>query len=52
MRLRLSTVAEIEAWARKDGVSLKLMVCRALAAYGLKLAPADLEDGTPRRRAA
>ena len=52
MRLRLSTVGEIEARARQEGVSLKLMVCRALAAYGLQVAPADLEDGTPRRRAA
>jgi hypothetical protein len=52
MRLRLSTVTEIEARARQEGVSLKLMVCRALAAYGLQVAPADLEDGTPRRRAA
>jgi hypothetical protein len=52
MRLRLSTVAEIEARARQEGVSLKLMVCRALAAYGLQVASADLEDGTPRRRMA
>lgn len=50
MRLRLSTIVQIEARARQEGASLKLMVCRALAAYGLKVAPADLEDGTPRRR--
>jgi hypothetical protein len=35
---------EIEARARREGVSLKLMMCRALAAYGLQVAPADLED--------
>ena len=51
-RLRLSSIASIEARARKDGVSLKLIMCRALEAYGVKMAAADLEDGTPRRRAA
>jgi hypothetical protein len=39
-----------EAWERKDGISLKLAVCPALAAHGIKMASADLEDGTPRRR--
>jgi hypothetical protein len=52
MRLRLSSIAKIEARARQDGVSLKLVVSRALATYGIEMAPADLEDGTPRRRAA
>lgn len=51
-RMRLSSIAEIEARARQDGVSLKLVLCRALEAYGIRMAPADLEDGTPRRRAA
>ena len=51
-RLRLSSVAEIEARARQDGVSLKLVMCRALEAYGVKMAPADREDGTRRRRMA
>ena len=51
-RLRLSSIASIEARARQDGVSLKLVMCRALEAYGIKMAPADLEDGTPRRRMA
>jgi hypothetical protein len=52
MRLRLSSIASIEARARQDGVSLKLVVSRALEAYGIKMAATDLEDGTPRRRAA
>jgi len=52
VRLRLSSIREIEARARQDGVSLKLVLCRALEAYGVAMAPADLEDGTPRRRAA
>jgi len=51
-RMRLTSIAEIEARARRDGISLKLVLCRALEAYGVKMAPADLEDGTPRRRAA
>ena len=51
-RLRASTVAAIEAKARAEGTSLKLVICRALAAAGVEVAPGDLEDGTPRRRAA
>lgn len=51
-RLRLSSIASIEARARQDGVSLKLVMCRALQAYGIKMAATDLEDGTPRRKAA
>ena len=51
-RLRLSSLASIEARAREDGVSLKLVMCRALEAYGVKMGAADLEDGSPRRRAA
>ena len=51
-RLRLSSIAAVEARAREDGVSLKLVMCRALEAYGVKMAAADLEDGTPRRRMA
>jgi hypothetical protein len=46
-RLRLSSIASIEARAREDGVSLKLVMCRALEAYGIKMAPADLGGGTP-----
>lgn len=51
-RMRLSSIAAIEARARQDGISLKLVLCRALEAYGIEMAAADLEDGTPRRRAA
>ena len=51
-RMRFSSIAQIEARARQDGISLKLVLCRALEAYGIKMSPADLEDGTPRRRAA
>jgi len=52
MRLRTSTIAAIEARAKADGATLKQVICRALADAGIAVAPADLEDGTPRRRAA
>jgi hypothetical protein len=51
-RLRASTIAAIEARARAEGVTLKQVICRALSNAGIEVAPADLEDGTPRRRAA
>jgi hypothetical protein len=51
-RLRASTIAAIEARARADGATLKQVICRALADAGIAVAPADLEDGTPRPRAA
>ena len=52
MRLRTSTVAAIEARARTEGATLKQVICRALFHAGIAVAPADLRDGTPRRRAA
>jgi hypothetical protein len=51
-RLRASTIAAIEARARAEGATLKQVICRALAEAGIAVAPADLEDGTPRRRMA
>ena len=51
-RLRTSTIAAIEARARAEGATLKQVICRALFDAGIAVAPADLEDGTPRRRAA
>jgi hypothetical protein len=51
-RLRASTIAAIEVRARTDGSTLKQVICRALADAGIDVAAADLEDGTPRRRAA
>ena len=51
-RLRASTIAAIEARARAEGATLKQVICRALAEAGIAVAPADLEDGTPRRRTA
>lgn len=51
-RFRASTIAALEAEAKRQGVSMKLVITKALAAAGIAVAPADLEDGTPRRRAA
>lgn len=51
-RLKASTLAAIEARARAEGATLKQVICRALADAGIAVAPADLEDGTPRRRTA
>src|SRR3954452_5626798 len=51
-RLRASTVAALEARAREEGTSMKAIICRGLAELGVNVAPADLEDGTPRRQRA
>ena len=47
-RLRTSTIAAIEARARAEGATLKQVICRALFDAGIAVAPADLQDGTPR----
>lgn len=50
LRLRSSTVLALTARAKAEGLTQKQLVCRALAASGIVVAPADLEDRTPRRR--
>lgn len=50
LRLRSSTVAAITTQARERKLTQKQLVCRALAAAGIAVAAADLEDRTPRRR--
>lgn len=50
MRLRGITIAAVTEAARARGMTIKQVVCRALADAGIKVAPADLEDRTPRRR--
>jgi hypothetical protein len=52
MRLKSGTLSAIETSARREGVTLKQRIMRALAADGIEVVPTDLEDGTPRRRAA
>lgn len=50
LRVRQSTIAAIENAARKQGLTLKQVVTQALQTAGVQVAPADLEDRTPRRR--
>jgi hypothetical protein len=50
LRLRSSTVLALTAKAKAEGLTQKQLVCRALAESGVAVAPADLEDRTPRRR--
>lgn len=52
MRLKASTLAAIEAAARQEGATLKQRIMRAVERDGIEVAASDLEDGTPRRRAA
>ena len=50
LRVRESTIAALTAAARGRGLTMKQLVCQALAGAGVEVAPADLEDRTPRRR--
>ena len=50
LRLRRSTVNALAAKAHSEGLTQKQVVCHALAASGIAVAPADLEDRTPRRK--
>ena len=50
LRLRNSTVLSLAIYAKAHGLTQKQAVCRALAASGVIVAPADLEDRTPRRQ--
>jgi hypothetical protein len=49
MRLRETSVSAITAAAKARGMTIKQLIARALADSGVALAPADLEDRTPRR---
>lgn len=50
MRLRASTIEGVSQAARARGLTIKQVVCQALAEAGIQVAPADLEDRTPKRR--
>jgi hypothetical protein len=52
LRVRWSTIEALTANAHERGLTMKQVVCQALAAAGISVAPADLEDRTPRRGAA
>jgi hypothetical protein len=50
LRVRVSTIDALMAAAREHGLTMKQVVCQALSEAGVLVAPADLEDRTPRRR--
>ena len=50
LRMRSTTVEALMAVAHERGLTMKQVVCQALAAAGVPVAPADLEDRTPRRK--
>jgi predicted DNA binding CopG/RHH family protein len=50
LRLRKSSLAAIAARAQEQGMTLKQVICHALAGAGVGVADSDLEDRTPRRR--
>ena len=50
LRLRSSTVTALVTAAQGRGLTMKQVVCQALEAAGIAVAPSDLEDRTPRRR--
>ncbi len=50
LRVRTSTVNALAAAAQERGLTMKQVVCQALESAGVAVAPADLEDRTPRRK--
>ena len=50
MRLRETTISAIMTTAKERKLTIKQLVAHALADAGVAVAPADLEDRTPRRR--
>jgi len=52
LRLREATIAALTAAARQRGQTIKQVVTYALVDAGVAVAPADLEDRTPRRKGA
>jgi hypothetical protein len=50
LRVRISTIEALVDAAKGRGLTMKQVVCHALDAAGVKVAAADLEDRTPRRR--
>jgi hypothetical protein len=50
LRVRSTTIDALTAVARERGLTMKQVVCHALADAGVSVASADLEDRTPRRK--
>ncbi len=51
LRVQIALADAIAEAAEAEGTTQKVIITRALAAAGFNVAPADLEDRTPRRRA-
>ncbi len=50
LRMRQSTVTALLAAAKARGVTMKQLVAEGIQSLGIEVAPADLEDRTPRRK--
>jgi hypothetical protein len=50
VRIQSDTLAGITTRARDHGLTIKQVICGALANAGVNVNPLDLEDRTPRRR--
>jgi hypothetical protein len=50
MRLRETSINAILATAKSRGLTMKQLITQALVENGVAIAPADLEDRTPRRK--
>jgi hypothetical protein len=50
MRLRQTSLNAITSTAKTRGLTIKQLIAQSLADAGVAIAPADLEDRTPRRR--
>jgi hypothetical protein len=50
LRMRQSTVTALLAAAKARGVTMKQLIAEGIRSLGIEVAPADLEDRTPRRK--
>jgi hypothetical protein len=50
LRVRTSTIEALMGVATHKGLTMKQVVCHALQAAGVAVAPSDLEDRTPKRK--
>ena len=50
LRMRQSTVSALTVAAKARGLTMKQLVAQGIQSIGIEVAPADLEDRTPRRK--
>lgn len=50
LRVKVSTIKALTDAAKAQGLTMKQVICQALERAGVPIAPADLEDRTPRRK--